>query len=97
MFYSKDDFEKAIEEHERALRLREVLGRKIDIAVAFRTLGECYCKKKDYTKAHNLHERYLLLARYLGQIKNICSSGNMVKEISVGIFLLFCITSHKGI
>ncbi|XP_053390482.1 tonsoku-like protein, partial [Mercenaria mercenaria] len=57
------EFETAVEEHERALRLREVLGRKIDIAVAFRTLGECYCKKKDYEKAHSLHEKYLSLAR----------------------------------
>ena len=57
------EFEAAIEEHERALRLREVLGRKIDIAVAFRVLGECYCKKKDYEKAHGLHEKYLSLAR----------------------------------
>ncbi|KAL4234063.1 hypothetical protein ACF0H5_005717 [Mactra antiquata] len=57
------NFEEAVEEHKRAVRILEALSKKIDTAVGYRTLGECYCKQKEYKKALHLHDKYFLLAR----------------------------------
>ncbi|KAG1667601.1 Tonsoku-like protein [Nymphon striatum] len=64
--YSKsEDFEAALAEHKLEKELCKNHGDTIDVAVAHRRIGECYCELGKFEKALSNQERHLVIAKDL--------------------------------
>ena len=63
MFNSLGDYQKAVDYHERALRLKQETGNKQEEASAYKNLGYAHHSLGDYQRAVDYHERELKLNR----------------------------------
>ena len=58
-YHSLGDFQKAIEYHERHLKISKEVGDTAEEGRAYGSLGIAYQSLKDFQKAIEYHERYL--------------------------------------
>ena len=63
MFNSLGGYQKAVDYHERALRLKQETGNKQEEASAYKKLGYAHHSLGDYQRAVDYHERELKLNR----------------------------------
>ena len=65
-YNSLGDYQRAVEYHERALRLNQETGNKQGEASAYKRLGITYHSLRDYRRAEEYHERALRLNQETG-------------------------------
>ncbi|KAL9963813.1 hypothetical protein ACROYT_G027358 [Oculina patagonica] len=79
-YYSLGDFKKAIEYHERHLKIAKEVGDRAGEGKSYGNLGNAYRSLGDFKKAIEYHERDLKIAKEVGdragEGKSYCNLGN---------------------
>ena len=83
-YYSLGDFQKAIEYHERHLKISKEMGNRAGEGIAYGNLGNAYDCLGDFQKAIEYHERQLKILKEVGDRAGeriaYCHLGNVKKS-----------------
>ncbi|RLD51195.1 MAG: hypothetical protein DRJ05_18675 [Bacteroidetes bacterium] len=76
IYYNRADYDLAIENHHKSLKLSEEIGFDKGIAICLSNLGIAYMERLDYQKALKYHYKALKIAKKMDKVQEITQSLN---------------------